>query len=75
MVVTSGTTSERLQSIFPRGIPIGEISRVDTEDLDLYRKVHLKPFADFRRIDYLTVLTDKPQVVPDTAQAPGTPTP
>lgn len=65
-VVTSGSAPGRLQSIYPRGIPIGEISRVEQGELDLYRMVHIRPFADFRRMDILTVLTGKPQVVPGT---------
>jgi rod shape-determining protein MreC len=66
-VVTSGSAPGPLQSIFPRGIPIGEVSRVDTADLELYRKVHIRPFADLRRLDFLTVLTGKPQLSPATA--------
>jgi rod shape-determining protein MreC len=69
-IVTSGSAPGRLESIFPRGIPIGEVTRVDTGELDLYRTVHVKPWADFRRLDYLTVLTGRPKVVP---AAPGTP--
>lgn len=63
-VVTSGFASGRLESIFPRGIPIGEVTRVQTGELDLYRRVHIRPWADLRRMDYLTVLTDKPKVAP-----------
>jgi rod shape-determining protein MreC len=66
-VVTSGSAPGPLQSIFPRGIPIGEVSRVDTADLELYRKVHVRPWADLRRLDFLTVLTGKPQLSPPTA--------
>jgi rod shape-determining protein MreC len=68
-VVTSGSAPGRLESIFPRGIPIGEVTSVDTGELELYRTVHMKPWADFRRLDYLTVLTGRPKVVP---AAPGT---
>jgi rod shape-determining protein MreC len=67
-VVTSGSAPGPLQSIYPKGIPIGEVSRVETAELSLYRKVHIRPWADFRRMDTLTVLTAKPQVVPG---APG----
>jgi rod shape-determining protein MreC len=66
-VVTSGSAPGPLQSIFPRGIPIGVVSRVDTADLELYRKVHVRPYADLRRLDFLTVLTGKPQISPATA--------
>ena len=67
-VVTSGSASSRLESIFPRGIPIGEVSRVETGELELYRTVHIRPWADFRRMDYLTVLTEKPRSAPATAE-------
>lgn len=65
-VVTAGSAPGKLESIFPRGIPIGEVSRVSTGELDLYRTVHIRPWADFRRMDYLTVLTDKPKSAPAT---------
>lgn len=65
MIVTSGSAPGKLQSIYPRGIPIGEVTRVSTGELELYRTVHMKPFADLRRMDYLTVLTGKPQQAPD----------
>lgn len=60
MVVTSGFRSSRLESIFPRGIPIGEVKRVDRGELELYQRVHLRPYADLRRLDLVQVLTDGP---------------
>jgi rod shape-determining protein MreC len=58
-VVTSGFASGKLDSIFPRGIPIGRVSKVSSDQLQLYREVHITPFADFRRIDYVTILTSR----------------
>ena len=58
-VVTSGFASGKLTSIFPRGIPIGEVTKVKSDELELYRQVEVKPFADFRRIDYVQVLTSR----------------
>jgi rod shape-determining protein MreC len=60
IVVTSGFKASRVQSLFPRGIPIGEVSKVDFDELELYQRVHIRPFADFRRIDIVQVLTRKP---------------
>ena len=60
-VVTSGFTSERAQSRFPRGVPIGRVSRVDLDEIELYQRVHVDPFADVRRIDYVQVLTARGQ--------------
>ena len=65
MIVTSGSAPGKLQSIYPRGIPIGKVTRVSTGEFELYRTVHMKPFADLRRMDYLTVLTGKPQRAPE----------
>lgn len=58
-VVTSGFRSSGVESRFPRGIPIGRVSRVDLDEVELYQRVHVKPFADLRRIDYVQVLTAK----------------
>jgi rod shape-determining protein MreC len=60
-VVTSGFTSERVRSIFPRGIPIGRVTEVDLDEIELYQRVHIKPFADLRRLDFVQVLTRRPQ--------------
>ena len=57
LVVTSGFTSSRTESLFPRGIPIGRVTKVDLDELETYQRVHVKPFADLRRIDLVQVLT------------------
>jgi rod shape-determining protein MreC len=59
-VVTAGSKSQRYESLFPPGIPIGTVSKVDDEELDVNQSVHVKPFAQLRRLDVLQVLT-KPQ--------------
>jgi rod shape-determining protein MreC len=59
-VVTSGFNSARLRSLFPRGIPIGRVTKVDLDEIELYQRVHIKPFADLRRLDFVRVLTSKP---------------
>jgi rod shape-determining protein MreC len=56
-VVTAGWRSSRLESLFPRGIPIGEVTRADVTERELYQRVHLRPFVDLRRIDVVEVLT------------------
>jgi rod shape-determining protein MreC len=58
-VVTSGFSSSRLESLFPRGIPIGTVKRVDADELELYQRVHIRPFADLRRMDYVQVLIER----------------
>jgi rod shape-determining protein MreC len=59
MVVTSGTVDDpsKVDSIFPAGIPIGEVTEVDSEERRLYGRVHLEPYADIRDAQLLQVLT------------------
>jgi rod shape-determining protein MreC len=56
-VVTSGFTSTKLDSLFPRDIPIGKVTKVEPSELELYQRVHLQPYADLHRMDYVQVLT------------------
>lgn len=58
-VVTSGFRADDLESLFPRGIPIGTVRRVDQGEVELYQRVHLAPFADLRRMDFVQVLTER----------------
>jgi rod shape-determining protein MreC len=58
-VITSGFSSSRTESLFPRGIPIGRVTKVDLDELETYQRVHVKPFADLHRIDVVQVLTRK----------------
>jgi cell shape-determining protein MreC len=32
---------------------------VDLDEVELYQRVHLTPFADLRRLDFVQVLTSK----------------
>ncbi len=57
LVITSGFTSVKGESLFPRGIPIGRVTEVDFDELETYQRVHVKPFADLRRVDVVQVLT------------------
>ena len=59
-VVTSGFGTGRVRSIFPRGIPVGRVSKVNLDEIDLYQRVHIRPFADLRRLDFVQVLTRRP---------------
>jgi rod shape-determining protein MreC len=54
-IVTSGTVSSKLDSLFPPGIPIGTVTSVDTQDV--YQRIHVRPFATLRKLDYVQVLS------------------
>jgi len=56
MVVTAGFSTGDLGSIFPPGIPIGEITTATVEEQQAYQRVHLSPFADLRDMDFVKVL-------------------
>jgi rod shape-determining protein MreC len=55
-VVTAGWRSSQLESLFPRGLPVGKVTRVDLRERELYQRVHLAPFADLRSFDIVEVL-------------------
>jgi rod shape-determining protein MreC len=71
LVITSGFTSSRTESLFPRGIPIGRVTKVDLDELETYQRVHVKPFADLHSIDVVQVLTRR-GVAPQAASIGGT---
>jgi rod shape-determining protein MreC len=60
-VATSGFKISTGESLFPRGIPIGRVSKADLQEVDIYQRVHLKPYADIRSIDIVQVLTRRPR--------------
>jgi rod shape-determining protein MreC len=54
-VVTSGTISSKGASLFPRGIPIGQVSFVGEEAP--YKTVEIHPLANLRGLETVQVLT------------------
>jgi len=52
-VVTSG----RNGSVFVRGIPIGQVESVGSQEVELYQSIAIKPFVDFRKLDLVQVVT------------------
>jgi len=58
LVYTAGTTVSRLESPYPRAIPIGRVTKIDLGDGELDRRVRITPSADLKRVDMVQVLTD-----------------
>ncbi len=54
-VVTSGTISSPDDSLYPPGIPIGQVTQVNEESA--YRSVNVHPLADLHNLDTVQVLT------------------
>ena len=57
-VITAGTQSrtDRVTSLYPPRIPIGRVTRVEDPATD-DQLVHVRPFANMRRLDFVQVLT------------------
>lgn len=48
-------TTSGLGGIFPKGILIGEVTKVTTDDFGLTKLAYVKPAADFQMIDHLVI--------------------
>jgi rod shape-determining protein MreC len=51
VVVSSG-----IGGVFPKGLLIGVISRVDRQDAGLFLKINITPFVDFSKLEEVLVL-------------------
>ena len=59
-IVTKGTREGELESLYPRGIPIGVVTFVNQTDTDPYKRIQLQPYVDFDALDQnLVVLVPK----------------
>jgi rod shape-determining protein MreC len=57
VVVTSGSYKVNLPSIYPPGIPVGQVTSVGKQEVDVQQTVQVTPYADPSDSQYLTVLT------------------
>lgn len=55
LVVTSG-----LNSIFPEGLPIGRVERVDALSFEPSLEISVSPLVDFSKLEYVFVATSRP---------------
>lgn len=56
MVVTAGSSSDELPSLFPPDVPVARITRIEDADTDS-QVVYARAVADMRRLEVLRVLT------------------
>ncbi len=56
-VVTSGWRAQGLASLFPPGLPIGEVTSAPIVEQEASQQVHLRPYADIADLDLVQVLT------------------
>jgi rod shape-determining protein MreC len=55
VIITSGFTGSS-PSLFPKGIPIGVVTNVGEEDVNVYKQVEVQSFVDFRVLEEVMVL-------------------
>lgn len=56
-VVTSGWRAQGLASLFPPGLPVGEVTSASIIEQVARQQVHLRPYADLANLDLVQVLT------------------
>jgi rod shape-determining protein MreC len=63
-IVTAGWRAAGLSSLYPKGIPIGEVTSVGQTDTDLFQQVQVDPYVDFGSLDAVIVLLPTPSAGP-----------
>jgi rod shape-determining protein MreC len=56
-VVTAGWRAQGLESHFPPGLPVGEVTHASVVEQEARQRVDVRPFADLRNLDLVQVLT------------------
>jgi rod shape-determining protein MreC len=56
-VVTSGWRAQGIASLFPPGLPVGEVTNASIVEQEASQQVHLRPYADMANLDLVQVLT------------------
>jgi rod shape-determining protein MreC len=62
-VITAGSTTAELASLYPRGIRIGEVTSVGQTDTDPYKQVQIEPYVDLSALHSVLVLIPKNEQV------------
>ncbi|MGZ5419666.1 MAG: rod shape-determining protein MreC [Solirubrobacterales bacterium] len=57
-VVTAGFSGGGVASLYPPGIPIGEVSQSSLEEERAYQRVHIDPYADLRNMEFVQALVE-----------------
>jgi rod shape-determining protein MreC len=59
VVATAGWRSGDLESLYPRGLPIGRVTSVGLQDIDLYQRIQVTPFVNFDSLSEVVVLVPR----------------
>lgn len=60
VIVTAGWRSGNLDDVYPRGIPVGTVTKVGQTDTDPFKNVQIEPFVDFSALDSVLILEPPP---------------
>jgi rod shape-determining protein MreC len=56
VIVTAGSESGRLPSIYPRGIPIGTVTSESETDTASFKQIQVDPYVNFSTLDAVAIL-------------------
>jgi rod shape-determining protein MreC len=59
LVITAGWRSGNLESLYPRGIPVGMVKSVGQQDVDLYKRIQVTPLVNFDSLAEVIVLVPR----------------
>ena len=60
LVITAGSPGNgKLPSLYPRNIPIGSVSSVGQNDIDIFKEIQVQPFVDLSSLESVLVLIPK----------------
>lgn len=59
IVATAGWRSGELESLYPRDIPVGRVTSVGLQDIDLYQRIQVTPFVNFDSLAEVVVLVPR----------------
>jgi rod shape-determining protein MreC len=60
LLATAGWSDGEISSAYPPGIPIGSVTQAEATQVESTQRVHVRPFADLRGLEYVQVLTGGP---------------
>ncbi|MGH2955317.1 MAG: rod shape-determining protein MreC [Solirubrobacterales bacterium] len=61
ILVTAGWSTGQVSSAYPYGIEIGRVIEAELGEQESFQRIHVRPFADLRELEYLQVLTGGPE--------------
>ena len=62
VIVTAGTRSKQFPSLFPRGIPIGQVVSVGQTDTAPYKAIQIQPYVNFGSLNSVIALVTKKHI-------------